>query len=191
MTNQKTPEQGGATEEQIEAAARVLFEESQELDQDNSWDDELPDEWRETWRYMAEMCINAALSASAFAHPADERHDAEERQAESEDHAATAAAEDPVTAAQKAVWGEVHGQDPRRKYTVAEVKRLVYRLDNAIAAALAAPVEVDAEKLADAIADELGTDSWIARSLSNGRIIATARHLVEFAVKPVLRGEGR
>lgn len=57
--------------------------------------------------------------------------------------------------------------------------------------ALAAPVEVDAEKLADAIADELGTDSWIARSLSNGRINATARRLVEFAVKPVLRGEGR
>ena len=64
-------------------------------------------------------------------------------------------------------------------------------LSRTVNAALAAPVEVDAEKLAHAIADELETDSWIARSLSNGKINATARRLVEFAVKPVLRGEGR
>ncbi|MFD5599902.1 hypothetical protein ACFWHR_07570 [Leucobacter sp. NPDC058333] len=66
-----------------------------------------------------------------------------------------------------------------------------YRLIARLADALAAPFEVDEAKLANAIADELGTDSWISRALSNGRVNATARRLVEFAVKPVLRGEGR
>lgn len=40
---------------------------------------------------------------------------------------------------QKAVWAEVHGQEPSRTYTVAEVKRLVYTLDNAISALVSRP----------------------------------------------------
>jgi len=47
--------------EAVEAGARALFEESQELDQDNSWDDALPDDWREAWRYQAREVIVAAL----------------------------------------------------------------------------------------------------------------------------------
>ncbi|MBS3180692.1 hypothetical protein [Leucobacter manosquensis] len=148
-----TPVQGGATEEQIEAL-RETFEDLRRGDQIGYS------------QYVYLMTRLDALSVSASADPADERHDAEEREAEPEDHAATAAAEDPVAAAQKAVWGEVHGQDPRRKCSVAEAKRLVYRLDNAIADALviadaiAAPVEMDREKLADFIDTKLDGDHF-------------------------------
>lgn len=45
----------------IEAAAKALFEESQELDQDNDWDDPLPDEWREAWKSAARETLSAAL----------------------------------------------------------------------------------------------------------------------------------
>ena len=45
----------------IEAGARALFEVSQELDQDNSWDDPLPDDWRQTWKDAAEEVITEAL----------------------------------------------------------------------------------------------------------------------------------
>lgn len=48
----------------VEAGAKALFEESQELDQDNSWDDPLPDEWRATWHEAAESVITAALTAA-------------------------------------------------------------------------------------------------------------------------------
>ena len=48
----------------VEAGAKALFEESQELDQDNSWDDPLPDEWRAAWRAAAEAVITAALTAA-------------------------------------------------------------------------------------------------------------------------------
>lgn len=50
------------TDEMVERGARALFEESQELDQDNSWDDPLPDEWRDAWRYQARCVIEAALA---------------------------------------------------------------------------------------------------------------------------------
>lgn len=47
----------------VEAGAKALFEESQGLDQDNSWDDPLPDEWRAAWHEAAEAVITAALTA--------------------------------------------------------------------------------------------------------------------------------
>jgi hypothetical protein len=50
------------SDEAVEAAARVLFEESQELDQDNSWDDALPDDWRGVWLYQAREILTAALT---------------------------------------------------------------------------------------------------------------------------------
>lgn len=37
---------------------------------------------------------------------------------------------------QRAAWAEIHGQDPARKYSVAEVKRLVYSFDNVLSSAL-------------------------------------------------------
>ena len=52
------------TDEMVERGAKALFGESQELDQDNSWDDALPDEWREEWKYQARNVIEAALGVS-------------------------------------------------------------------------------------------------------------------------------
>lgn len=37
---------------------------------------------------------------------------------------------------QKAAWAEIHGQDPRRRYSVAEVKRIVYSFDNVLSGLL-------------------------------------------------------
>ena len=48
-------------EQAIDAAAEALFDESQELGQENSWDDPLPDEWRESWRDAAREALEAAL----------------------------------------------------------------------------------------------------------------------------------
>ena len=48
----------------VEAGAKALFEESQGLDQDNSCDDPLPDEWRAAWHEAAEAVITAALTAA-------------------------------------------------------------------------------------------------------------------------------
>lgn len=45
----------------IEAGAKALFEESQGLDQENDWGDDLPQEWREEWKYVARETITAAL----------------------------------------------------------------------------------------------------------------------------------
>lgn len=47
---------------------------------------------------------------------------------------------------------------------------------------------VNEAKLAEAIAEELETEDAIAEDWSNGKLNATARRLVEFAVLPVLRG---
>lgn len=77
MMNQKTPEpRQHATEEQIEAAARALFE------QDNSKRVFAELAWVEV-RSEYRAAARVALSASVSADPADEHHDAEERQAES------------------------------------------------------------------------------------------------------------
>lgn len=86
-TNQKTPVQGGATEEQIEAAARALAC----LEPDEDWptnvelggsptgtrDDDYRDGMRDTARDALEAA--AAVSVSASAHPADEPHDADDQ----------------------------------------------------------------------------------------------------------------
>ena len=44
----------------IEAAAKALFNESQGLDQDNEWDDPLPDDWRNEWKHVASEVLAAA-----------------------------------------------------------------------------------------------------------------------------------
>lgn len=51
-----------------------------------------------------------------------------------------------IATAQKAVWAEIHGQDANRNYSVAEVKRLVYSLDNAFSTAITALTAVSAER---------------------------------------------
>lgn len=66
-----------------------------------------------------------------------------------------------------------------------------FKMIDSLAGALAAPVQADEAKLADAIAEELNTDGWIAEEWSNGKLNATARRLVDFAVLPVLRGGGQ
>lgn len=73
MTNQKTPEQGGATEEQINAAvAAVLDADTMILEGGDPRSD-------------AENVVRIVFDVLA----SYERHDAEEREPESEDHAAT------------------------------------------------------------------------------------------------------
>lgn len=126
MTNQKTPVQGGATEEQIEAAARAMWDHPDAGDE-YTWAEMVTGDpsRAELWREDARRVVEAALSASASADPADEHHDAEERDewcreescqyrhwrsggmpthrrgtgcpAESEDHAATVTGETRLT----------------------------------------------------------------------------------------------
>lgn len=83
MTNQKTPVQGGATKEQIEAAAEVLADNvylDSVNDSKNIWD-HCSHREKQDWRSVAKRALEAALSASASADPADEHHDAEAREA--------------------------------------------------------------------------------------------------------------
>lgn len=142
MTNQTTPVQGGATEEQIEAAARAVYDEWRSPDY-FTWEQAVegrnanpdptfqhivdkfraqakaaliaafavqePSEERKLMQSLAKWVgvpedtpsleiacevsgvlegALAALSVPASADPADEHHDAEDQQAESEDHAA-------------------------------------------------------------------------------------------------------
>lgn len=46
---------------------------------------------------------------------------------------------------QRAAWAEIHGQDPTRTYSVAEVKQLVYSFDNVLSSALRRSGEPRAE----------------------------------------------
>lgn len=175
---QKTPVQGGATEEQIEA---VLL---------HRWNVAsgycVCDEHFASERAFARHAIETILSASASAHPADERHDAEDyvqfatgqqipvsEFGEAEDHAAT------VTGDREKLIDDLHhykrvmfstGQD----YVGDVIERA---LD-----ALAAPVEVDEAKLAEVIEEE--RRGWARRGSGNSRNLARA-------VAERLRGEGR
>lgn len=210
MTHQKTPEHGGATEEQIEAAlsaaSRVRREHAEiELERHHRGQD-----MRECGRICRKCgwqlkplyawqsadveghdeavereAIRAALSASASAHPAGERHDAENGEAESEDHAAT------VTGDREKLIAELRYRSALETKGATQRRHHLGKILHAASDALAAPVEVDEAKLAEAIADELDTDAWIAEEWSAGKLAATARRLVELAVRPVLRGEGR
>lgn len=53
--------------------------------------------------------------------------------------------DEEIATAQKAVWSEIHGHDATRRYSVGEVKQLVYSLDNAFSSALTALTAVSAE----------------------------------------------
>lgn len=91
MTNQKTPVQGGATEEQVLAALNAFAR--TEHGQNGIERPYIQSKTLDDWSPQISARMRAALSASASAHPAGEHHDAEEREAESEDHAATATGE--------------------------------------------------------------------------------------------------
>ncbi len=73
---------------------------------------------------------------------------------------------DRISAAQKQVWAEIHGQDARRTYSVSEVKKLIYSFDNAISDALKlATTDDDAvERAAKALADHELSDWWASLS---------------------------
>ncbi len=49
-------------DEAVEAAARAIFEEQQDLEQDDSWDDDIPEDWRDEWLYVARAAITEALA---------------------------------------------------------------------------------------------------------------------------------
>lgn len=91
-----------------------------------------------------------------------------------------------ITEAQKAVWAEIHNQDQRRMYSVAEVKRLVYSLDNAIADTLAAAPVLDEAKVAEVINRAL--DEWEGEESSE---VFVARAICEADSEGRLRGGGR
>lgn len=66
--------------------------------------------------------IRAALAVFQKAHtPTDDEREALRAEAEE---------------VQRAAWAEIHGQDPTRTYSVAEVKQLVYAFDNVLSSAL-------------------------------------------------------
>ncbi|MFD5599901.1 hypothetical protein ACFWHR_07565 [Leucobacter sp. NPDC058333] len=71
-----TPVQGGATEEQIEAATWALIDSDTDV-ADHGVSDE---HYRERRAEVERIAPILALSAPTSADPADERHDAEERQ---------------------------------------------------------------------------------------------------------------
>ena len=187
MTSQKTPVQGGAklaqnsgaTEEQIEAL-REAFEDLRRGDQIGYS------------QYVDLMTRLDALSASVSAHPADERHDAEEREAESEDHAATVTGDHEKLIAE-ALDAAEYRVTPDSYYGTetdeeAEAKAQGFNAAMEIVepymqqlAALAAPVEVDTAKLAEVINTAL--NAWEGEEPSE---VFVARAIAER-----LRGEGR
>ncbi len=172
--------QGGATEEQIEAAAAALREDVLLCHMDGS---SVP------WNDLA----HAALSASASAHPAGERHDAEEREAESENHAATVTGDreklrviiDDLRAYAGNGTGDVHAP--------AELFRQA-------ADALAAPVEVGSRRVEYLF---IGHPGWPDPIISEDEVWARrwfeehrSKHPVRVDRRVVyrsgyLRGEGR
>lgn len=76
MTNQKTPEQGGAIEEQIEAAMFRMFPKRVRYDGDYFPN---PGGAEKREGFLAGVKYAMELSASASAHPAGEHHDAAAR----------------------------------------------------------------------------------------------------------------
>lgn len=152
MTTEQTPVQGGATKEQIECpehwsqADRLSDLHARYHGQTGNMlaSDECGWERCDFWS-AAEMTMDAvaeaALSVSGSADPADERHDAEERQAESEDHAAAQAS--TVTGDREKLIEDIATV---RRWAITETGWDAGALDRVLAAAaLAAPKEKENE----------------------------------------------
>ncbi|MEV8339235.1 hypothetical protein [Leucobacter sp. NPDC077196] len=180
--------QGGATEEQIEAAIEHALEMSDDVNHGElcgcgQWPVSCAvyetHPYVRPWAHDAEFVAREALrfSASVSAHPADERHDAEEREAESEDHAATVTSEREKLIAEARRWPREQDVEPSRPPA---------ELINDLADALAAPVEVDEAKLAEVLQGVL--------VVCSARLYITGEPLARAAVErrpEWLRGEGR
>lgn len=174
MAESEPPVQGGATEEQIEAATWALIE----LDTDTTDRGVSGEHYRE--RRAEVERIAPIFSVSASADPAVERHDAGERQAESEDHAGRtstasalgARADDRDENDRAAGWSSEDRQDAlaeaRRRWSRPQSEWTKRHFDGCINGfalgaewqkakmpALAAPIEVDREQLRKIIAPVL------------------------------------
>ena len=172
MTNQKTPVQGVSTEEQIEAVTWALTDSDTDV-ADRGVSDE---HYRERRAEVERIAPILALSAATSAHPADEHHDAEEREAESEDHAATVTGE-----REKLIANLARVSGALEDYEFEDHASEAAGLMKAAADALAAPVEVDTRKLA-AVRDY---------GFQTGDGVGASSKVERDAVNPWLRGEGR
>ncbi|WP_053387019.1 hypothetical protein [Leucobacter japonicus] len=243
MTNQKTPVQGGATEEQIEAVGETALIAELVTDPEigervqtilrelgvrrstptaadlaatptepGLYCDRLGNVWHRYGDGVFSMAsrIRASAefyapfrrlevvgsSAPASADPADEHHDAEERQAEGEDHAAT------VTGDREKLIDEAHAEAERYKlglqalcngveFDPAELKRraFVHGVEWA-ADALAAPSDVDETKLAEMIADANRLGSGYVGWTCDGSASVCDKRVDLIDRLATLRGEG-
>lgn len=96
----------------IEEAAKAIRDLDAEFDFNNG------DDPRERYDALIHGFARAALAVFEKAHtPTDDEREALRVE---------------VERIQRAVWAEIHGQDPTRKYSVAEVKQLVYSFDNVL-----------------------------------------------------------
>ncbi|MEJ6490723.1 hypothetical protein PQI23_13435 [Leucobacter sp. USCH14] len=147
--------------------------------------------------------VTATASASAISDPADEHHDAEEREAESEDHAATVTGDreklalDRVWKAMGCAWNPDAFKAGVRDTMWSQVVEFceeqtasnnrLHRENEELRAALAAPVEVDDARLAEVIWAEQESrvlDGYVIHTRETARTTAAA-------VIAHLRGEER
>jgi hypothetical protein len=95
-------------------------------------------------------------------------------------------------AAQNAAWSEIHGQDARRKYSVGEVKQIVYRFDNLLSSLLhrpASPSGDECEALARAQWDDpVNVITWDELTAKAERDEGDYREVREYALEAAGRG---
>lgn len=124
------------SEKLIDEAAKAMFE----VDQKMPW----PMESTASLTDFKDMA-RAALAVFEKAHtPTDDEREALRAEVEQ---------------VQRAAWAEIHGQDPTRTYSVAEVKKLVYSFDNLISSVLrrseAPEPSAEAQALVDAVQEAM------------------------------------
>lgn len=76
---------------------------------------------------------------------------------------------------QRAAWAEIHRQDARRKYSVAEVKQIVYSFDNVLSLVLRGPRPITDEMVEDAL------DTWFDQADSGAYSVEAMRAALEAA----------
>lgn len=128
-------------EARVEAAAKALFEESQGLDQGNDWNDPLPDEWRNEWKYVAGEVLAAADAVVTVEMIADrlarelDGNDGDDLGLAHGEGALHLALDFPIREAIEDVYADCGDSDPRVLSTNI-AKRLAYLLPPAVLALL-------------------------------------------------------